>query len=392
MAPEVRILAWGGPRMRGAGAEVVRDTCDNAAMGLPGARKIWRHVRLHSEFKTWLASQRIDLHVPVDSPAVNTPMCKATKSRGVRVVHLVAPQMWAWASWRVHRLRRLTDRALCLLPFEPEWFAARGVSAEFIGHPLFDETLDGAALDGRALRLGLSQGSPRIALMPGSRQGELKANFPVMLEAFRALRRARPSLVGVVAATTQETSAALRAMAAKTGGWPEGLKSAAGEIAAVIRWCDIAIAVSGTVTLHIARQRRPMIVVYAMPRLTGWVARHVIVKAPYVALPNVIAGREIVPELFPYTGGPGRLVETAQALLDDEAARSAQRAALDRLCSMYDNRNAGDAAARAILKAVGAWEGADPARSAAGLGAGAGDVEMGPEGVEPSRGLTLSGF
>jgi lipid-A-disaccharide synthase len=118
-------------------------------MGIPGLGKVLEHLKINRAVKRWLQTHPVALHVPVDSPAANFPICKIAKKSGARVVHLVAPQVWAWAEWRVNKLRRLTDLVLCLLPFEEQWFAMRGVKARFVGHPLFDEPLDYPAIDAR---------------------------------------------------------------------------------------------------------------------------------------------------------------------------------------------------------------------------------------------------
>ena len=393
-APEVRVLAWGGERMRNAGATVLRNTCDNAVMGLPGLATIREHLQLRREFKRWARTQSIDVHVAVDSPAANNPLCKVTKRRGARVAHLVAPQLWAWAPWRVRRLRRLTDHLLCLLPFEPAWFGARGVEATFVGHPIFDEPLDADALDATIKAANLPAGDHKVALMPGSRPSELRANFPAMLEAFAALRRNDPGVVGVVAATTDTVARQLREMADNADGWPDGLGVIAGDAPAAIRWCDIALAVSGTVTLHIARQTKPMVIIYAMPRLTGWIARKFIVKTPYVALPNVIAGREIVRELFPFSGKADRLTSVAGALLRNADAQTAQRDALAQINAGYKDTHAGDNAADVILALARIDNNQTRPRRAVHQASIEQSItpKVGPEGLEPSRELPLSGF
>ena len=212
-------------------------------MGLPGIEKIREHKRINARIAAWIEANRPALHVPVDSPAANFPICRIAKRHGVKVVHFVAPQIWAWGPWRIHKLRRLTDLVLCLLPFEEGYFTTRGVPALFVGHPLFDEEMDSAALAREASAFGT--GSPKIALMPGSRPGELTKNFPPMLEAFGQLQRDQPGLVGLVAAMDEGVEQRLRELAEANGGWPDGLECASGKTDAVIHWCDLALVVSG---------------------------------------------------------------------------------------------------------------------------------------------------
>ena len=140
--PDLPIYGWGGPKMERAGATIIERTGHDAVMGMPGLAKILEHKRINGRIRRWLDQNPVAVHIPVDSPAANFPICKMTKARGIRVVHLVAPQIWAWGPWRIKKLRRLTDLVLCLLPCEEAWFLTRGVRAKFIGHPLFDHPLD----------------------------------------------------------------------------------------------------------------------------------------------------------------------------------------------------------------------------------------------------------
>lgn len=359
--PNLPIYAWGGPKMERAGATIVERTGDDAVMGMPGLAKIAEHRRINRRIAAWLDANAVAVHVPVDSPAANFPICALSKARGVRVVHLVAPQVWAWASWRIRKLRRLTDLVLCLLPFEEAWFLTRGVQAKFIGHPLFDEALDTAELDRRvaawpamgsdpAPRGGPAPASqPKFALMPGSRPGELRGSFPILLDAFRRLRQVYPHAAGVVAATKPEVADELRRRARALGGWPEGMEMISGDTDAVIRWCDVALVTSGTVTLQVARQRKPMVTFYRFSRVMYHLVGRWLVSTPHFTLPNLIAGKRIVPELIPYFANDGEEVAMAAVrLLRAPGAMDDQRAQLGEVCRKLEGRRAAQAAADAI--------------------------------------------
>ena len=337
--------------MAEAGAEVVEQTGRDAVMGVPGLAKIQEHRRINARIGAWLDANPVQVHVPVDSPAANFPICKMAHKRGIRVVHLVAPQVWAWGSWRVKKLRRLTDRVLCLLPFEEAWFEQRGVPARFVGHPLFDRSIDEDALNAAASLM--PAGSPRLALLPGSRPAELAKNFPLMLESFRRLRRDRPKTVGVVAATTDEVAHRLREDAEALGGWPEGLEIEIGKTDAVVRWCDFAIVVSGTVTLQVARQGKPMVIVYKASRTFYSLFARWVLTAPYYTLPNLIAGREIVPELVPHFGDAEPIVQEVTRLIEDDGYARAQRESLERVIEKFRDHDASSLAADAIERMLG---------------------------------------
>ncbi|MEM1165883.1 MAG: hypothetical protein AAGI30_06280 [Planctomycetota bacterium] len=349
--PDVPVYGWGGPKMRRAGAEIIAETGRDAVMGVPGIKKILEHRQINRDIAAWLDSRKdVRVHVPVDSPAANFPVCEIAKKRGLRVVHLVAPQMWAWGTWRVKKLRRLSDLVLCLLPFEPEFFRSHGVPARFIGHPLFDDPVDTAGLAEKAA--ALPSGDPKLALLPGSRPGELRRNFPVMLSVFRSLRERHPQLSGVVAAANEHAQDQLYTIANGLGGFPKGLDMVTGDADLVINWCDAAIVVSGTVTLQVAKQARPMVIVYKVSKLKARVFGPLITP-PYFTLPNLVVGREIIPELVPYFNGPERLLNAAASLLRDPLDQEAMRACLRVVAGKFAGKRAACEAADAIGRVAG---------------------------------------
>ncbi len=375
-AEELPMYAWGGPKMRAAGAEVIEETGANAVMGIPGAGKIIEHLRIHGRISRWLESGKASLHVPVDSPGANFPVARVAKKRGLRVIHLVAPQVWAWAPWRIRKLRRRTDLVLCLLPFEEEWFMARGVPAKFVGHPLFDEPLDEGDLAARAERVGalvssarsslgdklpaaaFSSGAsgavgPRVALMPGSRPQEMVRCFPVLLDAFNRLRKDFPGTTGVVAATKPEAVKRLQELAAVHGGWPPGLGIVSGDTDAVVRWCEYAMVVSGTVTLQIAKQLRPMVAFYVPGWLMYQLVARWLVSTDLFTLPNLIAGRAIVPELIPHFGDGDALAVEIIKFMRRPGYAEDQRENLGAVCRRFAGKTCAVNAAEAIESALG---------------------------------------
>ena len=405
-APGVRIVAWGGPKMRAAGAEIIEETGHEAAMGLPGAKKIAEHLAMNKRIGAWVKANAPALHVPVDSPAANFPICEMTKASGAKVVHLAAPQVWAWAQHRVKKLRRLTDLVLCLLPFEEAWFQARGVPARFIGHPMFDggegaeadrhggtearrheggeqshasadqsrdregavssasgaasaedRSLTVAALkDTEFARFGLptrESATPRLAFLPGSRPGEWRSNFPAMLDVWRHVASRWPGAAGAVAASSDAAERALRDLAAAHGGWPERLVVAQQAVDACATWCDAALTVSGTVTLQLTKHGAPMVVMYRIPSWKYWAVGRWVVRSEFATLPNLIAGRLVVPEFVPYAGGPGRIIADVERLLADAGAREKQREGLRAVGTKFGGKRSAEEAAEAILQLLG---------------------------------------
>ncbi len=366
LRPDLPVYAWGGPRMEAAGAHLVERTGEDAVMGVPGLAKIREHRRINRRIRAWMRqTPGLAMHIPVDSPAANFPICRIAKAHGLRVVHLVAPQVWAWGGWRIRKLKRLTDHLLCLLPFEEKWFRDRGIPATFVGHPLFDTALARGALAAECAAFG--EGSPRVALLPGSRPSEIGRNFPLLLDAYRELAKARPEIRGVVAATTAPVEERIRALAAHTGGWPASLSVAVGKTDAVIHWSELALVVSGTVTLQIARQQRPMIIVYKSSPLLYMLLARWVLSTEFLTLPNLVAGREVVPEFVPHFGQHEPIVAEALRIIDSPEIASRQRGELGRIVEQFAGHHAGREAAASILLRLGLVPAASaPQISAAG--------------------------
>lgn len=356
-SPGASLFAWGGPKMEAAGATIVERTGEDAVVGAPGLSKILAHVRMNRRIARWMDEHRPALHVAVDSPAANFPICAAAKRRGIRVAHLAAPQLWAWAPWRIRKLRRRTDRVLCLLPFEEEWFRARGVPATFIGHPVFDRApanADQSPQEGAGNEASVQdeQRRPlRLAVMPGSRQAELRRHMPLILEILRAVRRDRPGLEIRFAVQDDAAQARVQELASRTGGLPAGAEIIAGPsaVAQAAPWADAALTKSGTVTLRLARARCPMVVLY---RTLTWgyllIGRWLLTN-PHRAMPNLIAGRRIVEEFVPHVGGARPIIAALERLLDDPALRVRERHDLDEVAHLFEGRDAADTAATQIL-------------------------------------------
>ena len=345
LVPSLKVYAWGGPKMEQAGATLLGRTAEDGAMGL-GALKRARSVRREiKRIKQWCREYRVIAHVAVDSPAANWPICKALKKTGARIIHLVAPQVWAWGGWRIKKLRKLTDLVLCLLPNEEQYFNERGVPAKFIGHPVLNHPVDEAAM--RDQMHGLPQGAPRIAIFPGSRSQEVKANVRLLVNTFIELQGRHAGAAGVIVAANQNCAKIVRR---KIKVFPTGMHMVTGLHEAAIGWCDLALAVSGTITLDITRQRKPMIGVYKKG-IIEWLIAKVLIRS-YCLLPNVIAEREVVPEFVPHVGGAMPIVKVASRYLLDSKKAANQSEELNRICLRFAGKKPAEEATRLIIKVM----------------------------------------
>ena len=344
--PTLTVYAWGGPKMKEAGATLVEQTVGDAAMGLGALKKAGQVRREVRRIKRWVKQYRVLAHVPVDSPAANFPICKIIRPTGARIIHLVAPQVWAWAPWRIRKLRRLTDLVLCVLPFEEQYFNDRKVTARFIGHPRINRGVDKDTI--MEAMHGLPSGAPRIALLPGSRPHEVKANLKLLLNAYTELQGRHHGAVGVIAAANEEIGQIVRD---RIKVFPTGLHMTVVDIDVPVMWSDICLAVSGTVTLDITRHRKSMIGVYKTGFISVLLAK-LILRTRYRLLPNIIADREIVPEFVPYSGGCLPIVKEATRIIQDSKISAIQREEMTRILQRYQNKKPAEESARYILRMI----------------------------------------
>ncbi len=344
LAPDVPILAFGGPHLAAAGAELLEDTASDGAMALGAWRKIPELRRARATMAEVLRTRRVGVHVPVDSSTANFPLCRLSRAAGKRIVHLVAPQLWASRPWRARTLRDLTDHVLCVLPFEPAWFAQRGIPATYVGHPRINRPLDEEALAIQAKQLPI--GSPRVALLPGSRRSEVRANLPAMIEVMESLGGGHRRTAGVIALANESLRDEVHRAVPDL---PGSVAVTVGALDAALQWCQLALAVSGTVSLDVTRHAKPMVGMYRVSRPVAWLAP-LLLRTRYRLLPNVVAGREVVPEFVPYAGGTSRIVDAADAFLADGRLASRASAELRRVLESFGDMDPGTEAASRILR------------------------------------------
>jgi len=323
--PELRFAGIGGPLMAAQGVQSLFPLSELAVMGLLEVLpRIMRLRRLLHQAADDVAMLRPAVLVTIDSPGFTLRLLKLVGA-SVKRAHYVAPQVWAWREHRVRTFPGLWDRLLCLLPFEPEYFARHGLKAVFVGHPV----LESGAGDGDAARFraahGLAPDVPVLLLLPGSRRSEVARLLPVLAETLRLLAPALPGLVAVVPVA----SAVAEAVRAATAGWAMRpiIVSEIGDKHDAFAAASAAVTKSGTSTLELALAGVPMVVTYRVNPLTAMIARR-LVKIRFAAMVNLLAGRELVPELIQQDSTAEKLAAAVRPLLADAAAGAAQRAAV----------------------------------------------------------------
>ena len=318
--PGVRLVGTGGDRMAAAGVTLWAGLDRLAVMGyvevlahLPFFRDLERRVR------AFVAGGEADLVVAVDYPGFNLRAVRHAHRAGIPILYYIAPQVWAWKAGRARRLAEDTDRVAVILPFEAGPLRAAGVDARFVGHPLLDRdpgTTDRAAL---CASLGVPVDAPLLALLPGSRAQEVRAHLEPFVDAARAVLRDRPDGRPVIARAPGLAPEAAALLAAT------GLPVTT-DTRALLRHAAAALVKSGTGTLEAALEGTPFVTAYRMHPVTMAIARR-LVRVPYMALPNLIAGERVVPELLQDDVAPEPLARALLPLLDPAAPERARMVA-----------------------------------------------------------------
>jgi lipid-A-disaccharide synthase len=326
--PSLSFRGIGGPAMRNSG---VRTDFDAARLAVVGITEVLSRlpaiVAALRLVKNLLRRLKPSLLVLIDFPEFNLKIAAAAKRFGIPVLYYISPQIWAWRPGRVKRIARCVDRMAVILPFEEAFYRQHRVNATFVGHPLLDDP-SASAQNGSPDRR--TAGADRlIALLPGSRAVEIKRHLPPMLGAASILQRRQPELhfrLSRAAGLDEEMFNRLL----ERSPTPRNLSIEDGGMAQLLAACDLAVAVSGTVTLQSALHGVPMIVIYRVSRLSYWIGR-ALIRVPYIGLVNLVAGRQLAPELIQNDVSASRIAGEVEKLLSDPAALLENRRQLIRL-------------------------------------------------------------
>ncbi|MBC8105346.1 MAG: lipid-A-disaccharide synthase [Anaerolineae bacterium] len=337
---EIQVDGIGGQRMANAGANIVYESVGNAAMGWRGALRAVEVIGLLRQTRKRYEDPNLrpDLHICIDSSAMNLPFAKMAKSMHVPVLYYVAPQLWASREGRMKKLRADVDRVACILPFEEQYYRQHGIDATFVGHPLFDELPDARE---RETPVGprFPDAPPVIGIVPGSRRSEVIANLPHLLEVADAVLARFPAARFLIP-TTGTVDPIVAEMLSKQRD-VDHFEHAIDSFDRLIPQCDLCLCKSGTSTLHVAAYAVPMIVVYRMSPLMWHGLARWVVKTKKIALVNILAGNiDLVPEFVPWYGSNDSVIQCALELLRDPSKLTAQKQNLRDLIRGLDRRGA----------------------------------------------------
>jgi lipid-A-disaccharide synthase len=349
--PKIECFGVPGPKMIAAGCEAWASAEELAVMGLTEViPHLPRLLRLRHELVRRMRAHPPDVYVGVDYKEFNLSVARKLKASGIRTVQYVSPQVWAWREGRVKTIARAVDLVLCLLPFEATFYASHGVRAVFVGHPLADQIP--LETDRAAARhaLQIDTAATLVALLPGSRVGEVERLGADFAGAAAWIAAARPAVQFIA---PMATGAARRAFEPHVAAVLPRIRLTDGGAREALAACNAAIVASGTATLESLLSQRPMVVAYRVAAATAFVARRLgVVKAAYMALPNLLAGRGLVPEFFQERVTAAALGSALLAELDDPAR---QRMLTEEFRRIHEQLRCGGAAraAGAILECVG---------------------------------------
>jgi lipid-A-disaccharide synthase len=353
--PDTRFSAFGGPEMQAAGCHVEVCLTDYAVMGILNVLPlIFKFIQLIRQVGAYLEQERPDAVVLVDFPGFNWWVAKKAKALGIPVFYYLPPQLWAWAPWRIRRVRKNVDYILSGLQFEKQWYESRGVQVDYIGHPFFDEVAS-RKLDQPAIAELRQSTGKIVGVLPGSRTNEVTRNFPVMLQTIRRLAQQFPDVSFPVACYREAHLELCQNFIREQQAEDLPLKLYLKQTPEIIEAADCCLMVSGSVSLEMLARKTPAVVLYRS-HWGMYFLGQVLITCKFMSLPNLIAGREIMPE-FPSVGNPDKVVSRMSSILTEWLSSPlALERARGELTSLYNETvipGASAQAAKAILSHTG---------------------------------------
>ncbi|WP_116137321.1 lipid-A-disaccharide synthase [Trinickia diaoshuihuensis] len=349
LPPATRYYGIGGPRMAAQGFEAHWPIDKLAVRGYVEAlRHIPEILRIRNELKHQLLAEPPHVFIGVDAPDFNFGLERALRGARIPTIHFVCPSIWAWRGGRIKTIVKSVDHMLCVFPFETALLEKAGVSATYVGHPLADEIPLEPDVAGARAALGLPATGPIVAVLPGSRRSEIGLIGPTFFAAMAIMQQREPGLRFVMPAATPALRELLQPLVAAH---PElALTLTDGDAQRAMTAADAVLVKSGTVTLEAALLKKPMVISYKVPWLTGQIMRRQ-GYLPYVGLPNILAERFVVPELLQHFATPEALADATLVQLHDDANRRTLTEVFTQM-HLTLRRNTAERAAEAVARVI----------------------------------------
>ena len=348
--PRLRFCGMGGRELRSAGVEVLADA---AKMAVVGAVEVLSHLgdilRARRALIERLRTRRPALLILIDYPDFNLLLARQAKQFGIPVFYYISPQIWAWRSGRVRTIKRLVDKMAVILPFEPAFYARHGMQVDFVGHPLLDSVKPGLSPDAFRNRHSIEPGRTLVGLLPGSRRKEIAALLPAFLAAAGHIARDVPQVTFLL----PQAPTISRALLDEHGltAWQKRLdiRVITEDRYAMMAACDAALAASGTAVLELAILGVPAVAAYRVSPHTYWLGRLLIRGLRFFSLVNLIAERDVIPELLQDAANPGQLAHNLLAMLHDNDKRQTMLEGLEEVRRRLGGPGASERAAAIAL-------------------------------------------
>ena len=337
--PEIRFYGVGGGKLKAAGVELTADAAEMAVVGLTEVvSKLGFILKVMAQLKASLKKDRPDLLILIDYPDFNLPLAKAAKKYGIKVFYYISPQVWAWRRRRIGKIKKIVDRMAVILPFEADLYREAGVDVTFVGHPLLDVVRTKYPRKEALRRFDLAEGVTTVGILPGSRQSEVTRLLPVMLGAAEIIEKKIKDVQFVLPLADTLDIAFVSQIIAK---YPVAVRLIPNEVYDVIGCTDIAMVASGTATLETALMETPMIIIYKVSAPSYYVGKMVI-DVDHIGLVNIIAGKEIVPELIQFEASPEKIAAAVMEILATKERMEGIKAELKKIRDMLGSHGAAE--------------------------------------------------
>jgi lipid-A-disaccharide synthase len=317
--PDLEFVGIAGPKMMAEGAKTLFPM---ERLSVRGFVEVIRHLpgllKLRKELAQHFLQNPPDLFVGIDAPDFNFALERKLKRNGIKTIHYVSPSIWAWRKGRIKKIKAAVSHMLALFPFEPAIYEAENIPVSYVGHPLADILPMESSMQQAREDLKLQNASHVIAMLPGSRQSEVRQLAALYVRTARIMLKKQPNLRFLIPLVTKETRAIFQQAIYDDDAQDLPLQILFGHAHLAMQAADAVIVASGTATLEAALIKRPMVITYRMPRLS-WLLLKRMNYLPYVGLPNILANRFVVPELLQHDANPEKLAETTLRLIEDKA-------------------------------------------------------------------------
>ena len=339
--PELSFFGIGGDRLQDGGVETIEHTDNMAVMGFSEVVSKYRFLRkVFQNIVKEIDRRNPERAILIDYPGFNLRLAKKLKERGVPVTYFISPQVWAWKEKRVEVIRKCVDQLICIFPFEEAWYAKRGVDATFVGHPFMDMPEPEISREEFLQQHKFDPDRTTIALMPGSRQQEVNRHLSVMVKSLFNLRQRGMNLQAVIGKAPGVNIRGVNY---------HGLSVEEANPQLALRFADGAVVASGTISFEAALYNTPSVVIYKLSPFTWFFAKR-IAKVKHVSMPNLIAGRELFPELLQEKATPELVAANLQPLLADEEKQDEIYSGMAEVQNAMGEPGAAKRAAKLILQ------------------------------------------